>query len=177
MIKIGELDKWLPLKPGTSLLLKGADVRTIRIDVNAMGKARLFVTDQENGEERFLTTVIGNDKVEFVMGGNVCISTSDEDVYIYTSELEQTHLHFEGTDIYTRIAERAQRNPELEYILEKQAQNFERRLQSMARSIEDRYSRQYEQAQFVSEGATTPTPDQSEPDGDEKSPVGDNEET
>jgi len=175
MIKIGEIDRWLSLKPGTSLMLKGLDARTIRIDVNAIDKARLFLTDQETGEERFLATVIGNDRVEFVAAGNVCVTTPDTDVYVYTSELEEVHMHFEGAEIYTRIAERIARNPELEYVLERQALNFERRFQQMATDIENQYAAREAEILDRYSSPSSDAKSQSEPDNDGGEPNGDDQ--
>jgi len=176
MIKIGEIDRWLRLKPSSSLMLSGYDARTIRLDVNCRDKARLYLTDQTTGEETFLATVTGLDRVEFVKAGNVCITTPDEDVFVFTSEVEETHLHFDHQDVYTRIAERAARNTDLEIILARQAENFERRFNQMAVDFENRLAYQAAgQAHYEPEGVAPAPQPESKPNGDEGAPAGDNE--
>jgi len=172
VIAIGDLDRWVNLTPSSTLKLVGDDPRKIRLDVNAQEKARLFLTDAA-GEIRFLCTVTGRDRVEFSIGGDIGISTPDDGVFISTPELDETHFEYEGEEIYTRIAQRAARNYDLELLMAKQAENFERRMYQMAGDIERRAIERYEVERVLSSPSPAQTaPVQSEPPEDEGAPAG-----
>jgi len=97
-------------------------------------------------------------------------------VFVFTSEVEETHLHFDHQDVYTRIAERAARNTDLEIILARQAENFERRFNQMAVDFENRLAYQTAaQAHYEPEGVAPAPQPESKPNGDEGAPAGDNE--
>lgn len=143
MIKLDSLSRWSHLPAGSKLVLAGDAERRIRLNVNSPKRISLFVID-DNGEFKFLASPDGLDVIDFAAGGNVQITTNDEDVYFYTSENEPTFSIFPDAEIYTRIAERAPRNPDLEHMMYLTQINMEKRFAQMHGQFEARVSEAYE---------------------------------
>lgn len=127
-IKLESLSRWNHLAPANSLILETRErgVRRIRISVNSPGLARFFVV--LDGKERFLATVDRCDTIEFYAEGVVEVVTTDENVFVHTAEHEPTHIRVTDPVIFTRIANRKARNPDLEHMMHLMHVNLEKRL-------------------------------------------------
>ncbi len=143
MIKLDSLSRWSHLPKGDILTLTGDTERRIRLNVNCPKRITLYVMN-EYGELQFLASPDGRDVIDFAAGGNVKITTEDDDVYFYTAENEPTFSIFPDAETYTRIAERAARNPDLEHLMYLQQINMDRRFAQMQGQFETRVSEAYE---------------------------------
>lgn len=156
MIKLNSLSRWVRLEVGAAMTLNGEHERKIRLEVNSPDRARLYTVDAD-GELHFLAAPVGCEVVEFVAGGNVTITTQDADVSVYSAEMEPTFVVIEDAEVFTQIAERQSRNPDLEHIMYMQSLNFERRMQSLAAESEARINAAFERGKTVAPAATTPS--------------------
>lgn len=143
MPKLDSLDRWIALPVGSRLTLPGDAPRRIRLNVNSPGLTPLYIVTPD-GEVRFLASAYCRDTIEFAAGGNVVIMTETEHVSVYSAENEPTFTVIENAESYTQIANRAARNPDLEYIEFMQNQNMERRLAALAAEIEARVAKAYD---------------------------------
>lgn len=125
-MKLNSIARWSELPPEASVVFEGRKARRIRLHVNSPGLARFWLI--EDGKERFLGAVERCDVIEFVASGDVEIATKDSDVWYYCAEHEPTHTKILDPKIFTRIAERRTRNPELELMMHQMQVNLERRL-------------------------------------------------
>lgn len=136
MIKLGNLERWLPLPQGKVLTLPEADVRRIVLTVNSPGVATLWLVNGD-GELQFLAAPEHRDEVEFYAAGVVRVTTDDEHVYVLVAENEPDYVIVDDPEVFTEIAQRAARNPELEKLMYLQQVNMERRLAAMFREFEN----------------------------------------
>lgn len=131
-IKLYSLARWNALPKGQVLELPGtSSERRVRLQINSPGLAMLFFVNSD-GEEVFLAAADRRDTVEFAASGNVRITTSSDDVFIYSAELEATSAVIPDPQVFTKIAQRKARNPELEHMMFVMNQNIERRLAAQA---------------------------------------------
>lgn len=142
MIKLDSLSRWSHLPKGDILTLTGDTERRIRLNVNCPKRIRLYVVN-EFGELQFLASPDGRDVIDFAACGNIQITTQDDDVYFYTAENEPTFSIFPDAEIFTRIAERAARNPDLDHMLYLQQINMERRFAQMEANVSTRVKEAY----------------------------------
>lgn len=157
MIKLDSLSRWMPLKVGDTLVLEGDIHRRIRLHVNSPKRSSLFFVN-EDGEVQFLAAPVGRDVVEFAAAGTLKISTDDEDVYVYSSETEQTCTIIPDAETFTKIAERAARNPDIEYLMHQQQINLNRRFALLERDLEQREIAAYEAGTRVANAQLAGTP-------------------
>ena len=143
MIKLDSLERWQSLPKGHVLNLPGNGARRIRLNVNAPGRVALFIVN-DDGEPTFLAAPDGRDVVEFAAPGDVRITTEHDDVSVYTAENEPTFTIIENAEVFTQIAQRAARNPDLEHMMYLQQQNIERRMASLAAEMEVRIGEAYD---------------------------------
>lgn len=144
MLKIGELARWHDLPKGDVMTLAGDRPRTIRLNVNSPGLARLYLVDKDGDIQRFLATADRLDVVQFFADGVVRIATPDADVAIYSAENEPTFSVIENAETFTKIANRAARNPDLEYLMHMQQVNLERRMAQLDRDMQAKLEHAYE---------------------------------
>lgn len=143
MIKLDSLSRWAHLKKGDVLTLHGGAQRRIRLEVNSPKRSSLYFVN-DDGETIFLAAPDRRDVVEFAAGGNVRLTTDDDDVFIYTSEREPTFTIIEDAVVFTKIAERSARNPDLEHMMYLQQINMDRRFAQMANDMQQRVNEAYE---------------------------------
>lgn len=143
MIKLDSLSRWSRLDKGAVLTLPGVADRRIRLNVNSPGRVSLFIVN-DDGEPIFLACPEGRDVVEFAAPGDVRITTEDEDVFVYTAENEPTFSIIENAEVFTQIAQRAARNPDMEHMLYLQQVNMERRFAALAADMESKVHDAYE---------------------------------
>lgn len=136
----------------------------------------MFISN-EDGELQFLAAPDGRDVVEFVAGGDVKITTDDDDVYFYTAENEPTFTINEDAEVFTQIAQRAARNPEMEHMLYLQQINMERRFAQQEAEMSARFNEAYNAGRNVADANSTGTASaqndagQSKPDGNGSAPA------
>ena len=143
MIKLDSLTRWTRLGKGQILELPGETNRRIRLNVNSPGYAGLYTVDAD-GLPTFLATADRRDVIEFAAEGNVRIGTQDDDVFVYTAENEPTFTIIENAEVFTQIATRAVRNPDLEYMMFLQEQNIQRRIAQLETSVNQRVQEAYD---------------------------------
>nr|QJB21263.1 MAG: hypothetical protein [Microvirus sp.] len=173
MVKLNELSRWRALAQGEVLTLPEGNSRRIRLEVNSPGRAPFYIVDSPN-QMRFLAAPVGRDVIEFIAEGEISITTGGDDVFVYTAELEPTFTVIEDAEVFTQVAIRAARNPDMEHMMYLQQQNIERRMAQLQAEMEARLDQSYEagRADAAREIAVEPDPVRSEPDGDAGAPAG-----
>lgn len=142
-IKLGNLSRWQSLNKGASLKLPGIEVRLVRLNVNSPGTAILHLANGD-GEIEFLAAPVGCDTVEFYAAGDLTITTESADVKVYAAENEPAYNIEPDGEAFTKIMERAPRNPELEQMMYLSQVNIERRMAQVYAEIEQKYARENE---------------------------------
>lgn len=168
MIKLDSLSRWNALPKGGVLTLAGDAQRRIRLNVNSPKRISLFIVN-DDGEPIFLAAPVGRDIVEFAAGGDVRITTDDNDVFIYTAENEPTFHIVEDAEIYTQIANRAARNPDLEHMLYLQQINMERRFAALSAEMAEQVNNAYDSGRNMA-NAQPPATDAREDDAGQSEP-------
>lgn len=143
MIKLDSIERWEHLAKGQTLTLPGGASRRVRLNVNSPGVAILHVVN-EDGELQFLAAPQFRDVVEFAMAGDIRLTTESEDVYFYTAENEPTFTIIDNAEVFTRIANRAARNPDLEHLMYLQERNMQRRFAQMEQAVNQRVQDAYD---------------------------------
>lgn len=129
MQKLGDLTKWRPLTgdAGEGVQFPG-EARNVRLEVSAPEPTALYI--EYGGEERFLARVEGLDRIEFTVPGDFVLF-ADKDCMFHTVDGDRVVNVDIAPVIFTRIATRKARNPNLEMMEWKMRQNLERRMQAM----------------------------------------------
>lgn len=138
MINLKNLDKWMFVPEGQGVQFDKQEIRRVRIEVNAPEKTR--ITLMQDDKATFLAVIEGYDLIEFVPPAGGFEIIADTDVYLYTAEFEFTSFFIPDAVIFTKIAERRARNPEIEYLMHKMQENMEKRLSQAAYENERRMS-------------------------------------
>lgn len=144
VVKLNSLSRWSVLAPDTAVVFSGSDVaeRRVRIDFNLEGVTSFFI--DLGGSERFLCTLPeGQETVEFSASGTFRIYAEEGSgvVHYVSADLEPTFSEVVDPVIFTKIANRRHRNPELEEMMFRMNQNLERRLAQQAGEIEAAFER------------------------------------
>ena len=151
MIKLGNLGRWVALPRGSKITFPGQDVRRVRLTVNSPGVAKLYIID-DDGELHFLAAPNRLEEVEFSYAGDLVITTDADDVSFLTAENEPEHIVIDDPEVFTEIATRAARNPELERMMYMQQLNAERRIAAMFNGIEERIAGAFDAGQRAGAG-------------------------
>lgn len=116
--------------------------RLVRLSLNLEDRTAFFI---DNGEAmRFLCSAgPGLEVVEFYAAGKIGIVPEKDHgaVQWLSAEDEPTFSTVADPRIFTKIAARRQRNPELEQLVAKSMANVERRLALQATELENQYNR------------------------------------
>lgn len=80
----------------------------------------------------------GRDTIDFFVDGSFELFAEGGPVYVYSNDSQQTELHVVAPEVFTRIANRRSRNPQLEIMMWQQRQNLERRFNQLAADTERR---------------------------------------
>lgn len=137
MQRLFNVTKWRRLCEGQAVPFPSERPRVVRLEVNAPRAVGLYILDVPSGEMVFLARCEGRDTVEFHVGGAFSL-VADGEVYLYTPQGETIHHVNEDPEIYTRITERRQRNPELDAIARAMNLNIERRLAAQRDEFNER---------------------------------------
>lgn len=139
-IKLNSLARWHDLEPKQAILFsKGStgSERRIRLNVNTAAQTAFYVENDEG--PRFLCVAgPGLETIEFAVSGTVAVFADEGSgpVQYQTSEIEPTHAEVVDAAIFTKIATRRPRNPELEEMMYRMQMNIERRLAQQTGEME-----------------------------------------
>lgn len=162
-IKLDALPRWKKATKGELISLGASvDVRRVRLHVNADGPARVYLIEEWG--LRFLAKIDGYNVVEFYAPGQVdmMVDPGDGEAFWHCAELEPTCIEIKDPAIFTEIAGRRRRNPELEEMMFRMQMNVERRI-AMQR---DEYEAQMNRLQKeIENGRAAPTLNQGATDG------------
>lgn len=161
MQRMFNLDKWQTIGDGSAIHFAAERPRAVRLELNAEGVSLLYVLRKplEGSEDaesaRFLARVEGRDTVEFVTDGPYSLVCEGAPCAVYTVDGERWSHKEVSPVVFTKIAQRRHRAPELEAIQRHMYVNMERRLAQQAdefRALFERRERARE-AQLASEAA------------------------
>nr|WIE89595.1 hypothetical protein P9270_018725 [Mesorhizobium sp. WSM4875] len=145
IVRLNDLSRWDSLPAGQSLVFEAGAPRKLCLQLNCRGRSALFIShhDEVTGEveESFLASVpAGLSKVEFFTGGKPFKVWSDAPgaIHYFTAEMEPAAVENLDPEIFTKIAHRRARNPELEQMWFLMNQNMNRRLAQMDADYEQR---------------------------------------
>ena len=144
-VKLNSLARWSRLDGAEAIVFDGSDVgeRRVRIDFNLEGVTAFFIGEPD-GSERFLVTIgPGVETLEFSASGafRVYAEKGSPTVYYRCAEHEQTANEVVDPRIFTKIAQRRHRNPELEEMMYRMQANMERRFAMQADELKAHYER------------------------------------
>lgn len=155
-IRIDNLNKWTRLKEGGAISYPGTRRRTVVLEVNSPDWCQYYVeqkldqilnnperiTDNEAGREPLLVTepetrqfigvCQGRASLEFAVDGPFKLRVEGSETWVYSADGLQVETTVVEPLIYTRIANRKQRNPHLEMMQYQMRLNQE----AMARQLE-----------------------------------------
>jgi len=144
VVKLNSLSRWSELGSDKAIVFAGSDVgeRTVRLHLNLEGVTSFFILIGD--QERFLVTMQpGVDTVEFSAAGEFRVYAEEGSgaVLYQSADLEPTFSEIVDPVIFTKIANRRHRNPELEEMMFRMNQNLERRLEQQAHEFEAAFQR------------------------------------
>lgn len=168
MQRIHNILDWIELKEGEGLPFPGGK-RRVTIQVNSPGKTALYIVPTERrgvdglviendevvGLPIFLALVEGRDEIElFAEGGFNLTHDGTGVVYVLGSEHgEKAFVINPEPIIFTRIAERRTRNPEMEAMQHLMMQNMQKMVAQQASELEAVYERREAAANAKREAA------------------------
>lgn len=123
-INLKDLTRWVLVPPGAAVEFNRPEARTVRVEVNPEGDAGISVI-WPSGEVQFLAEVSGMTLLEFAATGAFQL-VSDATVWMYSAEFEKLAFEVPDPIIFTKIATRRQRSPEMDYMMEIMHKNQER---------------------------------------------------
>ena len=159
-VKLHSLARWARLDGSEAIVFEGTGPaeRRVRIDFNLEACTTFFVGDTDG--ERFLATIgPGLETLEFNIGGafKVYAEKGSGTVHYLCSGQEPVSMAVPDPVIFTRIATRRTRNPELEEMMHRMNLNIERRMAAQADELAAFYERRLEETRNVQEHVT-PSP-------------------
>ncbi|MER9280543.1 hypothetical protein [Mesorhizobium sp. M0522] len=144
ILRMGDLNRWSPVKSGQTINLDGRKVRTVRIDLRASDIAEWHVerVDEDGvvAGEFLCLTPAGNCTVELLVADEMrLVPLFPKEGHMLFSSPEFDFVHVEGDpESFTKIAHRRARNPEVEYMHFMMNQNMEARMAVMEEEMERR---------------------------------------
>lgn len=156
MQRMFNLRKWTTLAEGAGLSFKSMRARVVKLDVNSETEVSLYIQYPDGvftydidgtvveevvapGSTYFLALVKGRDTLETFVDGKFDLLVQGGNLAVYTADGDDVHATVVDPVIFTRIAERKARNPELEAIERRMYLNQERRLASQMADMDRRY--------------------------------------
>jgi len=128
MLNLNEMDKFVLVPQGSYLELANDKRRVVKLELNTSEPCQLRL-QVGSDDYRFLANVHGRETISFVADGPVGIwPDCDGEVWWWCPEMESTHVQLVDEETFTRVANRRQRNPELERMMQKMHENAERRM-------------------------------------------------
>lgn len=149
-VKLNSLARWANLPATEAIVFEGSHdgERRVRINFNLEGVTSFYIGD-DMGEQFLCTIGPGLETVEFNVSGSfkVYAEKGSGVVHYQSADLEPTFHEIADPVIFTRIAQRRHRNPELEEMMFRMQSNIERRFAQQADEMEAIYARRLKEAQ------------------------------
>lgn len=151
-VKLNSLIRWSVLDGAEAISFEGtgAAERRVRIDFNLESVTTFFIGDVDG--ENFLCTIgPGLETVEFNVSGAFKVYAEEGSgiVHYQCSGQEPVAVEIVDPVIFTKIAQRRTRNPELEEMMHRMQLNVERRMASQAEELAAFYERRMQETQNV----------------------------
>lgn len=148
--KIGSLSRWSALDNGSAIRFESdlPGERRIRLHLNLEAVTTFYLAT--GGKPILLATAgPGLETLEFSAAGNLEIIPEKDHgaIRYHTAESEPTFAKILDPVIFTRIANRRHRNPEMEEMMWRMQANMERRLAQTAGEIEAAFERRRKEEQ------------------------------
>lgn len=143
MQRLYNLDKWSEIPAGKAFFFNIDRPRVFRAEVNSAGPVNLYMIAKarEGQEPQFVARIDGRDTIECVVPGAFGLVVDGGPLWLYTIDGD-AWVHQEiAPEVFTRIHERRQRNPELEYMMAKMQANMEKRIAHHARELAEAVGR------------------------------------
>lgn len=162
-VKLNSLARWAVLPATDAIVFDGSDVaeRRVRINFNLEAVTSFFIGD-DTGENFLCTVGPGMETLEFNVAGSfkVYAEKGSGIVHFQSADLEPTHVEVVDPVIFTKIAQRRHRNPELEEMMYRMQANMERRFAAQADELQALYARQLQEVENgrAAETVVTPAP-------------------
>ena len=125
----------LPFDSQAVILSDLTHQRSVRVRVNAPEPMALYLKQDDIEEEIFLAYVIGLDEIQFEVLGSYSLIARGGDVWFDTLDGSDQSVEPVEPASFTQIVERRVRNPEMELMERKMAENIERRLSDIYASM------------------------------------------
>ncbi|MER8599677.1 hypothetical protein NKH09_17525 [Mesorhizobium sp. M1339] len=138
--KLGDLSRWR-LHDEKALFFADHKVRTIRLDVRAAAPVHVYLHTNSDGEvvDEFLTVLpAGLSAVEFLSNGCSLVLDSTGPVVYFSPEIEAVAFENVEEETFTTIAQRRERNPEVEWMEFLMNQNINARMAAMDEEFQRR---------------------------------------
>lgn len=155
MQRMFNLRKWTEVREGSALSFHSERARIVKFELNSPGEVLLHIrypnaimrSDDAGhsfelvpaGATFFLGLVKGREALETFVEGQFDLLVEGGTVYVFTADGDDVHAVVVEPVIFTRIAERRARNPELEAIERRMYLNQERRLAAQMEDMDRRY--------------------------------------
>jgi hypothetical protein len=176
-INLNSLDRWKVLPAGKAVLFDRPDAqRRARINFNCAAQTVLHVEDA-NGPRLLTSVPPGLSTVQFSVKGAFAIMTDkgSGEVHYQTADIEPTSHQAVDEKVFTKLATRRQRNPELEAIMhqltlnqqrmfEQQREEYEFRLAQMEKARNEQQIEENAPAAPEPPAAQVPAQEQAEPE-------------
>ncbi|KRA66676.1 hypothetical protein [Rhizobium sp. Root651] len=145
VVKLNSLSRWSALDQKQAIVFDGSDIaeRRVRIDFNLEAATSFFIVDRDGVESFLCALPAGQETIEFSAAGtfSVYAEAGSGAVHYISADLEPTFSEVVDPVIFTKIANRRHRNPELEEMMFRMNQNLERRLAQQADEFESALAR------------------------------------
>lgn len=137
VIKLNSIARWLALDPKTGISFDGDPdaERLYRIEFNCEAVTTFYLVQGKN-EQLLVTLQPGIETVEFYLAGDFTIVSDGGVVLFWCADYEPAFVEVIDPEIFTQIATRQRRNPELEEMMYRAQLNMERRFAAQEEEIE-----------------------------------------
>lgn len=158
MLRMFNLRKWTELSDGGALSFHSTRARLVKLELNSPGPVKLHIRYPDGvyardevandgsvveviapGTDYFLGKIDGRETLETWVDGQFDLFVEGGTCFVFTADGDDVHAVVLDPVIFTRIAERRARNPELEAIERRMYLNQERRLAAQMEDMERRY--------------------------------------
>jgi len=140
MQRMFNLDQWTPLESGHSLDFHKSRARGVVLEVNSMAPTLLYVTEAE--ETKFVARFCGRDTITFAVNGPFKLTVAPADdaegvtAFIYTADGQHVHTTLIEPEIFTRMHQRQERDPEAELLRYRMQKSMEAGYAALMRKAE-----------------------------------------
>jgi hypothetical protein len=149
-VTLNSLARWAVLAADEAVVFEGLDEaeRRVRLNLNLEAVTTLFIGYPDGSENLLVTVGPGLETVVFNVAGSFKVYAENGSgiVHYQSADLEPNYVEVVDPKIFTKIAQRRHRNPELEEMMYRMQANMERRLAAQTDEIEALYARQLQEA-------------------------------